>query len=140
VFEIKTNGGKDTISAGGRYDNVVGKYLGKPIPAVGISFGLDRISEIANIKVETTKAMLISIDKDRQMMKIAKLLRKEGVSCLTTSEKPGKALELANSLGIQKAVFIGEAEVHMKKFKLRDMKSGEEKMLSESRLISALKK
>ncbi len=140
IFEIKVAGQKNVIAAGGRYDRSVGKFLGKDIPAVGISFGLERVSELAQVKVENTKAILISIDKDKPTAKLAKFLRKEGISCLVTSEKVGKALELANSLGIQKAVFIGESEIHLKKFKLRDMKTGEEKFLSESRLVSALKK
>ena len=84
--------------------------------------------------------MLISIDQEKNTIKLAKTLRKEGVSCITTSEKPGKAMELANSLGVQKVIFIGDAEISEKKFKIRDMKTGEERMLSESRLISALKK
>ena len=79
-------------------------------------------------------------EKDKHAMKLAKLLRKEGVSCIMTSEKPGKAMELANSLGVQRVVFIGDEEVSQKKFKMRDMKTGEERLLSELRLISALKK
>lgn len=140
IFEVKVAGEKNVIAAGGRYDNTVGKYSAKQIPAVGISFGLERMTELANIPVESTKAMLISIDEDKTAIRLAKLLRKENVSCLTTSEKPGKAMELANSLGIKKVIFIGDAEVSQKKFKLRDMKTGQEKLLSESRLITALRK
>jgi len=140
VFEVKVAGEKNTIAAGGRYDNTVGKYINRQIPAVGISFGLERVTQLANVPVETTKAMLISIEQDKHTIKLAKTLRKEGISCITTSEKPGKAMELANSLGVQKVIFIGDAEISEKKFKLRDMKSGEEKLLSEPRLISALKK
>jgi histidyl-tRNA synthetase len=140
VFEIKVAGEKSTIAAGGRYDNTVGKFSLRQIPAVGISFGLDRVTELANVKVEQTKVMLISIDQDKQTTKLAKTLRKEGISCITSSEKIGKALELANALEIQRVIFIGESEIEEKKFKLKDMKSGEEKLLSESRLISALRK
>ena len=140
VFEIKVAGEKNTIAGGGRYDNTVGKYIQRQIPAVGISFGLDRVATLTNISGETTKAMLISIEKDRHTMKLAKLLRKEKISCITTSEKPGKAMELANSLSIGNVIFIGDEEVSQKKFKLRNMKTGEEKLLSESRIISALKK
>ena len=140
VFEVKIAGEKNTIAAGGRYDNTVGKYINRQIPAVGISFGLERVVQLANIPVETTKAMLISIEQDKSTIKLAKTLRKENISCITTSEKPGKAMELANSLGVQKVIFIGDAEISQKKFKIRDMKTGEERLLSESRLISALKK
>ena len=140
VFEVKVAGEKNTIAAGGRYDNTIGKYASRQIPAVGISFGLERISNLANISIETTKAMLISIEKDKPVMKLAKTLRKEDISCIVSSEKPGKAMELANSLEIRNVIFIGDEEVSQKKFKLRNMKTGEEKLLSESRLISALKK
>jgi len=140
IFEVKVAGEKNTIAGGGRYDNTVGKYIGRPVPAVGISFGLERVTQLANIPVETTKVMLISIDEDKVALRLAKELRKEGVSCITSFEKPGKAMELANSLGIQNVIFIGEAEVSEKKFKLRDMKSGDESLLSEPRLVSALKK
>lgn len=140
VFEIKVPGEKNTIAAGGRYDNTIGKYLMRPVPAVGISFGLARVTELADVKTETTKAILISIGENKQTIKLARLIRKEGISCMTTFEKVGKALELANALGIQKVVLIGEAEIDQKKFKLRDMKTGEERMLSESRLVSALRK
>ena len=140
VFEVKVAGEKNTIAAGGRYDKTVGKYSLKSIPAVGISFGLDRVAQLANLKIKNTKAMLISIGKDKQTTKLAKLLRKEDISCITTSEKPGKAMELANSLSVEKVVFIGGEEVSQKKFKLRDMTSGEERLLSESRLISTLRK
>jgi histidyl-tRNA synthetase len=140
VFEVKVAGEKNTIAAGGRYDNTVGKYTNRQIPAVGISFGLERVTQLANVPVETTKAMLISIEQEKATIRLAKTLRKENISCITTSEKPGKAMELANSLGVQKVIFIGDAEISEKKFKLRDMKTGEERLLSESRLIGALKK
>lgn len=140
VFEVKVAGEKNTIAAGGRYDNTVGKYTNRQIPAVGISFGLGRVVPLANIPIETTKAMLISIDQEKNTIKLARTLRKENISCITTSEKPGKAMELANSLGVQKVIFIGEVEISQKKFKIRDMKTGEERLLSESRLISVLKK
>jgi len=138
IFEIKA--GKTTISAGGRYDNTVGKFLGRQIPAVGISLGLERITELADVELETTKAIIISINEDKSMIRLAKLLRKEGISCITTSDKISKALEYANALFIQNAIFIGEEEVEKKKFKLKNMKTGKEQLLTENALINALKK
>ncbi|MCX8158790.1 MAG: histidine--tRNA ligase [Candidatus Pacearchaeota archaeon] len=138
IFEIKV--GKTTIAAGGRYDKTVGKFIGKEIPAVGISFGLERITSLADIPIETTKAIIISINEDKAMIKLAKILRKEGISCITTSDKVSKALEYANSMLIQNAIFIGEEEVEKKKYKLKNMKSGKEQFLTEKALINALKK
>jgi histidyl-tRNA synthetase len=141
IFEIKIAGQKETIAAGGRYDKVVGKYLNKEIPAVGISFGLDRIMEFANVRVESAaKVLVISLNKDKEAIKLSRELRKSSVSCIFTNDKPGKALEYANSLQIPFAIFIGEEETEKNKFKLKDMKSGDEKLLSEAQIIKALAK
>ncbi len=47
VFELKLNKTeKLTIGAGGRYDNLIGMFAGRDIPAVGFSFGIDRIIDL----------------------------------------------------------------------------------------------
>ncbi len=47
VFELKLNKTeKLTIGAGGRYDNLIGMFAGREIPAVGFSFGIDRIIDL----------------------------------------------------------------------------------------------
>jgi histidyl-tRNA synthetase len=47
--------GVGSVAAGGRYDKLVGMFSGKPIPCVGISFGVDRIFSITkNLNINTT--------------------------------------------------------------------------------------
>ncbi len=55
IFELKTSDKHDSLSigGGGRYDNLIGMFVdpdkgraGKQIPAVGFSFGLDRIVDL----------------------------------------------------------------------------------------------
>jgi histidyl-tRNA synthetase len=48
VFEMKLNGNPEDLSVGGggRYDNLIGMFAGREIPAVGFSFGIDRIIEL----------------------------------------------------------------------------------------------
>lgn len=48
IFELKPNGKPEeqTIGGGGRYDNLIGMFAGRDIPAVGFSFGIDRITEL----------------------------------------------------------------------------------------------
>ena len=43
--------------------------------------------------------------------------------------KPSKALEYANSWKINRVIFVGAEEVRKKKFKIKDMKTGKEKIL-----------
>ena len=138
IFEATSPDYKFTIAAGGRYDNKVGMYAGRKIPAVGISFGLDRLAEIAKIKVEGTKCLIININQDKKSIEIAQKLRKNNIS-VTIQDKISKALEYANSLQIPFVIFLGKEEIKKKKFKLRDMQTGKEKMLSEKELIEKLK-
>lgn len=48
IFELKPNGKPEeqSIGGGGRYDNLIGMFAGKDIPAVGFSFGLDRLVDL----------------------------------------------------------------------------------------------
>ncbi len=50
IFELKANPDPKSLSigAGGRYDNLIGTFAKKDIPAVGFSFGLDRLIELAS--------------------------------------------------------------------------------------------
>jgi len=141
VFEFTTPSARDSIGAGGRYDKVVGKLINREIPAVGFSFGLERLSQLAKIPVpKQIKALLISFDEDKAMLTLAKKLRKAGTSCLTTFGNPSKQLDYANSLEIPYVIFVGEQEIESQKFKLKDMKSGEEKLLTEKQLLAKLSK
>lgn len=141
IFELRVEGKGESIAGGGRYDNVVGKYVQHQIPAAGISFGLERVSGLAELDAEKpVRALLISLNKDAHTIKVMQALRDAGIACLMMSGKPGKALEYAHALAIPYAVFIGEEEVAKKKVKLRDMQSGEEQYLSEKQLLAELKK
>lgn len=48
IFELKPTGKPEelTIGGGGRYDNLIGMFADREIPAVGFSFGLDRLVEL----------------------------------------------------------------------------------------------
>ena len=93
---------------------------------------------MAVVEIESTKAVLISFDKEEETIELSKKLRKAGASCVLFFNKVSKALEYANSYQIPYVVFIGEAELAKKKLKLRDMKTGEEKLLTESQVINKL--
>lgn len=139
IFEIKAAGEKNTIAAGGRYDKVVGKYIAREIPAVGISIGLERATELAKVEIERPKTIIISLNRDIETIKLSKKLRKSNISCIPFFDRAGKSLEFANSESIPYAIFIGDEEIEKKKFKLKKMSSGEEKLLTEKQLIKALK-
>jgi histidyl-tRNA synthetase len=122
VFEIKTKNIKETIVAGG-------SYLINGTQSTGISFGLDRLSVLAKIKPEKEKFLVVSLEQDREAIKLAEKLRKNNKIVVLFYGKPSKALEYANSYRIEQVVFVGEKEVKAKKFNVKDMNSGKESVL-----------
>ena len=126
VFEIKS-GMKESIAAGG-------SYLINGIPATGISFGLERLSTLSKIKMgEIIDYLIISINQDKEAIKLAEKLRKKGKAIIII-DKISKGLDYANIKKIPYVIFIGKDEVKKKKIKLRDMKTGKEKFISETHL------
>lgn len=149
VFEglLKNSKVKSSVCGGGRYDNMIGNFLGKGnYPAVGISFGVDRIYdafiEKQQISQKTnTQVYIIPIKAIKESMKIAQKLRDAGIKTdIDSMDKgPSKNLEYANSLGIPYVIFIGKKELEEGKVKLRDMKSGEEEMLEIESALTKLR-
>lgn len=155
VFEIFLINSKikSAISAGGRYDNMISDLLEtqKEFPAVGISFGLDVISDALEKSSKpiksTAKIYIIPVGVDEtnnlksKSIKIAEELRVGGInSCFDIMGKGiSKNLNYANSLNIPFVLFIGEEEIKTKKFKLKNMETGEEKVLELKEIIKQLK-
>lgn len=122
VFEIKTKKIKETIVAGGSYEF-------NKTQCTGISFGLERICETANLLVNLEKFLIVSLEQDRQAIALAQKLRNQNKIVSMYYGKPSKALEYANSYGFQKVIFVGQKEVKAKKFKVKIMKTGKEVLL-----------
>ena len=123
VFEIKTDKMKDTICGGGSYE-----FNG--IQCTGISFGLDRLAILADFDFNKNNFLVVSLDEDRQAIKIAEMLRQRGDAVSIYYGKPSKALEYANSCNIKQVIFVGAQEVKSKKFKVKDMVTGKEKAIT----------
>ena len=135
---------KSSVAGGGRYDKMIASLLGKgSYPAIGISFGLDRIYDayIEKNKEEkktVTQIYIIPIKTLNESLKIAEELRKNSIKVDIDLLDRGvsKNLQYANSLGIPYVLFIGEEELKQNKVKLRDMKTGEEEFFTIKQLIA----
>ncbi|MFA4886712.1 MAG: histidine--tRNA ligase [Candidatus Nanoarchaeia archaeon] len=151
VFEAYLKQGtiKSSLAGGGRYDDMIGKFLGedRKIPAVGIAFGLvpiiETIKERNKITKKTfSKAYVIPIGTINEALTLTQNLRNKGISTDIDLVGRGvsKNLDYANALGIPFVVFVGEDEVKKKKYKLKDMTTGKEQFLTLSSLIKTLQK
>ncbi|MBW3112277.1 histidine--tRNA ligase [Bacillus sp. MCCB 382] len=127
-----------SIGSGGRYDNAIGGLLGtdEAISTVGISFGLDVIyAAITSSRQNANHTSgidyyIIPLGTEKEALRIAADLRRSGktVELEMSRRKLGKLLEKANREGVRNVIVIGEEEVRKKKYKVRDMMTGEEKL------------
>ena len=146
IFEVTLPEKKTSLAGGGRYDKTVGKFVNREIPAIGISFSLEALiglcsESIDKIKLEPVpEIIIISFNKYAEAVKLARKLRKNETSCIINEGQPSKALDFANSMNIPFVIFVGDAEIEQEKYKLKDMKSGEEKLLTEKQLFAKFSK
>ena len=100
VFEVESIDFKGAIAGGGRYDNLIGKFLGQQVSAVGFSIGFERIFSILMQNGVDTKASAhkLAIMYDDGQIKdayeIAEKYRAEGKICslYVKPKKMGKFL------------------------------------------------
>lgn len=130
IFEIKADKMKEKIGGGG-------SYLVNNVKSTGISFGLERVTNLAKIMIEKQKCIIISIVQDEEAIKLGEKLRKQNIGCFIMN-KISKGLDYANKEKIPFIIFIGKEEIRKKKFKLKDMKTGKEKFLGFERIIKIL--
>jgi histidyl-tRNA synthetase len=64
IFEIEYPGAESSIGGGGRYDEMVGRWAGTDTPAAGISLGIERIIELAQIDSSGKKSLVVLIEDD----------------------------------------------------------------------------
>jgi len=141
IFEINAGDDIGSVGGGGRYDNLIGMYGSQNVPAVGFAFGFERVTElIKSQKLTNTQVYVIPIKENEQGIKTTQLFRAAGINAdLDILQRGvGKNLDFANKQGIAYVCFIGSDEVKAKKVKLRDMKTGKEKLLTVAEVIKLL--
>ena len=113
VFEVTCAAFSGAVAGGGRYDDMVGKFLGQKVPAVGFSIGFERICSILldqGYAVPDEKprlALLYGADADfADVLQKAEALRGEyAVTVLAAAKKVGKQLDRLQQSGCAAACF-----------------------------------
>lgn len=142
VYETFLNDYREigSICSGGRYENLAGFYTDKKLPGVGVSIGLTRLfyklNELNLIKTEkksVADVLVIPMVEDLSFpIKIAKDLREQGINTeISLNDKKLKAkMKYADKLEIPYVIVVGEEEVESQIFKVKDMRTGNEKQCS----------
>lgn len=147
VFECFDKEGKyRALAGGGRYDDLVQLLGGESTSAIGFAIGYATLSLLLNdlnlclTKLKIPKYYIAVVDEKvrKYARTIAEQLRKiDVVEMDIMARKVGKQVEYANLLGIPYVIFIGPDEMKQKKVKLRDMKTGKEKMVNVEYLLKS---
>jgi histidyl-tRNA synthetase len=145
VFEIfDKKRAMRALAGGGRYDKLVELYGGQPTPAVGFAVGdvvlsdlLKEIGKLPEIK-QTCDLFIVSFDKDySNVLKTAKEFRDSGyrVQYPLKLGNFSKQMKQADSVGAKIVLFVGCEEEKGGNYRIKIMKTGEEKIVSQESVI-----
>jgi len=149
VFEIDAPilGAEKQLCGGGEYD-LVESFGGKDVPTSGFALGFDRIilaleTENFSFPVVKTDVYIVPVNEDmvRKSIEIAQILRNEGILTELDLLKRGigKSLKYANSKNAEKVIFVGPDEIKNDSVNVKDMKSGDQKLIKINNLAKNLK-
>ena len=130
-----------SICSGGRYDNLAEYYIEKQLPGVGISIGLTRLFYVLgeqgllndSLNTAPADALILPMTQDlTSAIQLATRLREQGIRTqLYCEQKKFKAkMSYADKLGIPYALFLGEDEIAANACSVKDMRTGEQQMVS----------
>lgn len=152
IFEVKAlDTPMGSITGGGRYDNLTGIFGMPGLSGVGISFGADRIYDVLNTLELYPKEMLSSTQvlfinfgekETTYCLPFIAEIRKNGIRAeiFPDKAKMKRQMNYANAKNIPYVVFAGEDEIEKGKLMLKDMQSGEQKLVTAKELIASVLK
>ena len=122
VFEISCPDFSGAIGGGGRYDNMIGKFSGEKVPAVGFSIGFERICSTLlerNYKIPSKKEQCALLYEENisfpEVLKFAETLREKYiVSVLKKAKKAGPQFSMLENQGYTQFAQIKEGNLVLK--------------------------
>ena len=151
IFEVKALDAQiGSITGGGRYDNLTGIFGLPGVSGVGISFGADRIYDVLTEldlfpkELQSTTQILFATfgsDELRYALRWAKELRAQGIAVEVYPEptKMKKQMGYADAKQIPFVAIVGGDEMAQNKVMLKNMASGEQKLVEFEELVKSLK-
>lgn len=152
IFEVETPDYPfGSIGGGGRFNNLIGLFTDKSIPAVGFAFGFDRTLEAlealylfpANLASSSTQVLIsiFSPELKKISLEICSQLRSKNIKTeiyLDENTKLEKQLKYADQKGIQYIIIIGPEEAQKNIVTLKNLRTREQQKLTLEQLISIL--
>lgn len=153
VFEIwsgSEDGRKSSLGGGGRYDELVKAVGGEATPAIGFGLGIERlIIEMKRVQAKPYRApkpkVFLAQLGDLAKKKSLKLFSELEKSGVLVAESFGRGslksqLRVANRLGVEMTLILGQKEALDKTVIIKNMVSGEQETVSVEKLVDLVKK
>lgn len=140
-----------SVTGGGRYDELVGMFRKQSLPTTGTSFGIERIIDLMNeldlypasLGGTLVQVLVTVFDRETRKIstKIANQLRDAGINTelYFESRKLGRQISYADKKGIPIVAIAGPDEIDAGMVKLRRLADGEERTLSLSGVVGAVR-
>ena len=147
IMEMNVKDLAGSLGGGGRYDNLVGMFLGQDIPACGFSIGLERILVVMSERgmfpesVGSAPAdVMVAIWNEESIaesIKLAQELRAGGlrVDLYPEADKLGKQFKYASSIGVPFVTVIGDDERAKGEVALKNMRTGEQRSVARNEAV-----
>ena len=150
IIEINVRDLPGSLGGGGRYDNLIGMFSGKDVPACGFSLGLERIIVVmtdrqmfANDVVSSPADGLVTIWDEESIGESAKLaaeLRRAGlrIDLYPEADKLGKQFKYAADRGITFVAIVGEDERARGEVSIKNLRSSEQRSIKRENVAQEL--
>jgi histidyl-tRNA synthetase len=151
IMEINVPDLAGSIGAGGRYDNLIGLFLGREVPACGFSLGLERILVVMDERkmfpesiVGRNADVMVTIwnePSQAEALMLAAALRREGlrVDVYPEPDKLGKQFKYASTRQIPFVTVVGDDERRAGTVMVKDLRSGEQRAILRAEIAAFLK-
>ncbi len=150
VFEaFDSEGELRALFGGGRYDELVGVFGERDVPAVGFAFGYSPTVELLKKEgrwplkeIETDVYVLTVSDSVRDVgLEYARELREQGLKVETDLRGRGfgSQLEYADSINAKRVLIVGERDLENGEVTMKHMDSGKEENLDQNEVVEHLK-
>ena len=151
IFEIKIEGySGGSVGGGGRYDNLIGLFANRQIPAVGFAFGFDRLMEAmeeqnlfpANLNTTKVLVTVFSPELLDNSIRVCEILSQNNINqelYVDPNAKMEKQLKYADKKQIPYVVIIGPDEAKNNTVTVKNLKTREQKALPFDQFLDLFK-
>ena len=142
IMEIAVPDLAGSLGGGGRYDNLIGMFLGRDVPACGFSLGLERIIVVMTERnmfpttvVRGAVDVMVTIWNDEtrgDALALASEFRRAGlrVGVYPESDKLGKQVKYASSRHVPFVAVLGDDERARGEVAIKDLRSGDQQSVA----------